>query len=156
MKTTSTAYSLKNSFNKIVTELFESRNFTVDLPMVWKNNFSFRFVTKFECFQTLLALGKFKSLGPSTIHSVTLRDAASELAKPISICFLLNVFIKTETLPAELKRTDITQLFKKWYIDDLLNYRAISLTPTLAKVFESLFKQQIDEYVQKNARLSKT
>ena len=54
-----------------------------------KNAISFRFATKFE---TLLALGKFKPLGPSTISSLALRDAASELAEPIY--FLLNKFIK--------------------------------------------------------------
>ena len=172
VKTTTTVYSLKNSFNEIITEktkiasllnlkfsklgeFFESRNYTLDLPMVrQKNTFSFRFVTKFECLKTLLALGKFKPLGPSTIPSWALRDAASELAEPI--CFLLNEFIKTETFPAELKRADITPLFKKGDLDDPLNYRPISLTPALAKVFESLIKQQIDEYVHKNALLSKT
>ena len=67
VKTTTTVYSLKNSFNEIITEktkidsllnlkfsklgeFFESRNYTVDLPMVrQKNTFSFRFVTKFDC-----------------------------------------------------------------------------------------------------------
>ena len=67
----------------------------------------------------------------------------------------MNEFIKTETFPAELKRADITPLFKKGDLDDPLNYRPISLTPALAKVFESLIKQ-IDEYVHKNALLSKT
>ena len=145
VKTTTTVYSLKNSFNEIITEkikiasllnvkfsklgeFFESRNYTLDLPMVrQKNTFSFRFVTKFECLKTLLALGKFKPLGPSTIPSWALRDAASELAEPI--CFLLNEFIKTETFPAELKRADITPLFNKGDLDDPLNYRPISLTP---------------------------
>ena len=67
VKTTTTVYSLKNSFNEIITEktkiasllnlkfsklgeFFESKNYTVDLPMVrQKNIFSFKFVTKFEC-----------------------------------------------------------------------------------------------------------
>ena len=62
-------------------------------------------------------------------------SAASELAEPI--CFLLNEFIKTETFPAELKRADITPLFKKGELDDPLNYRPISLTPALAQVFEA-------------------
>ena len=94
-------------------------------------------------------------MGPSTIPSLALRDAASELAEPI--CFLLNEFIKTETFPAELKIADITPLFKKLDLDDPLNYRPISLTPSLARVFdESLLMQQIDECVHKNALLSKT
>ena len=93
-------------------------------------------------------------MGPSTIPSWALRDAASELAEPN--CFLLNDFIKTETFPAELKRADITPLFKEGDLDDPPNYRPISSTPALAKVFESLIKQQIDEYVHKNALLSKT
>ena len=68
----------------------------------------------------------------------------------------MNEIIKTETFPAEIKRTDITPLFKKGELDDPLNYRPISLTPALAKTFESLIKQQIDESVYKNALLSKT
>ena len=105
--------------------------------------FSFSLVTKFECLKALLALGKFEPLGPSTFPSWALRDAASELAEPI--CFLLNEFIKTDAFPAELKRADSTPLFKKGDLDDPLNYRPVSLAPALAKVFESLFKQQIDE-----------
>ena len=170
VKTTTTVYSLKNSINEIITEktkianlldlkfskleFFESRNYTVDLPMVRQKTPFLLDVTKFECLKTLLALGKFKPLGPSTIPSRALRDAASELAGPI--CFLLNEFIKTETFPAELKRADITPLVRKGDLDDPLNYRPISLTPALAKVFESLIKQQIDEYVHKNALLSQT
>ena len=129
LKTTSTVFSLKNSFREIITEktkianlpklkfsklgeFFESRNYTVELPMVRrKNTFSFKFLTKFECLKTLLALGNFKPLGPSIIPLWVLRDAASELAEPI--CFLLNEFIKTETFPAELKRADITPLHLK-------------------------------------------
>ena len=99
----------------------------------------------FEFLKMLLALGKFKPLGPSTIPSWALRDAASELAEPI--CFLLNEFIKTETFPAELKSADIAPIFRKGNLDDPLNYRPVSLRPALAKVFESLIKQQIDEYV---------
>ena len=127
MKTTTTVYSLKNSVNEIITEktkiasllnlkfsklgqFFESRNYTVDLPMVREQN-------------TLVRQKNTK---------------------------------KTETFPAELQRADITPLFKKGDLEDPLNYRSISLTPALAKVFESLIKQQIDEYVHKNALLSKT
>ena len=118
-----------------------------------KITFSFRFATKFECLKTLLALGEFKPLGPSNIPSWALQDAASELAE--IICFLLNEFLKTGTLPAELKRTEITQLFIKGELDDPLNYRPLSLTLTIAKVFESPIKQQIGEFVLKNALLSK-
>ena len=108
----------------------------------------------FECLKTLLALGKFTPLGPSTIPSWALRDAASELPEPI--CFLLNENMKTEKFPAELKRANIIPLFRKGDLDDHLNYRPLSLTPALAKVFESVIKQQIDEYVHKNVLLSKT
>ena len=93
-------------------------------------------------------------MSPCTIPSWELRDAAGELTEPI--CFLLNELIKTETLPTELKRADITPFFKKGYLDDPLNYLPISLSPALAKVFESVIKQQIDENVHKNALLSKT
>ena len=96
---------------------------------------------------------KIHTSGSATNPSWAWPDTASELVEPI--CFLLNEFIRTETFPAELKRTDIPPLFKKG-LDDPLKYRPISLTPALAKVFESLIKQQIDEYIHKNSLLSKT
>ena len=77
-------------------------------------------VTEFASLKALLVLRNFEPLGPSTILSWALRDASNELAEPI--CFLLKEFIKTQTIPAELKRTDISTVFKKGDVVDPLSY----------------------------------
>ena len=65
------------------------------------------------------------------------------------MCLLLNVYLKAEQFPTQLKFAQITPLFKKGDIDNPLNYRPIFLTPALSKVFEKLFREQIEEYVHK-------
>ena len=51
-------------------KLWETRNHNMDVPKVrHKITFSFRFVIRYECLKGLLALGKLKPLGPSSILS---------------------------------------------------------------------------------------
>ena len=103
-------------------------------------NFSSRFVTSHGCLRVLLDLNKDKPLGPSNLPAWALKLGAPQLAKPL--CFLFNEYLKAEQFPSQLKFAHITPLFKKGDIDNILNYRAISLTPVLSKVFEKLPKEQ--------------
>ena len=64
--------------------------------------------------------------------------------------------MKAEQNPSQLKFAHISPLFKKGDNDNPLNYRPISLTPALSKVFEKLLKEQIEEYLHKANIYNKT
>ena len=58
-----------------------------------------------------------------------------------------------------LKKADVTPIYKSGDTLNPLNYRPISITPALSKVFERLLANQINDYVKgplhKNNLLSK-
>ena len=64
----------------------------------------------------------------------------------IVLCSDINQCIRKGNFPDTLKKADITPTFKKG--DNLLksNYRAISILPTISKIYERILYQQIYEY----------
>ena len=56
----------------------------------------------------------------------------------------MNQCISEGKFPNNLKKADITPTFKKG--DHLLNYRAVSILPTLSKIYEKILYHQIYEY----------
>ena len=65
------------------------------------------------------------------------------LSSDINNCILNGIF------PSNLKHADITPIFKK--LERLLNinYRPVSILPTLSKIYEKIFYQQMYEYFDK-------
>ena len=102
----------------------------------------------------LLDLNKDKPLGPSNLPAWALKLGAPELPKPL--CFLFNEYLKAKQFPSQIKFTHITPLFKEVDIDNPLNYRPVSLTHALSKVFEEYLKSKLkissqSQYLQQNA-----
>ena len=97
----------------------------------------------FECEQTL---------GPSKIPAWALKDAQSVLAEPL--CFLINEFISESSFPTDLKKALVSPLYKKGNTEDPTNYRPISVTGALAKIFEQVIRNQINDYLISNKLLS--
>ena len=57
---------------------------------------------------------------------------------------------------SDLKRAHVLPLFKKDDPEDPINYRPISLTGALAKIFEILLRDEIFAYLEKNKLLATT
>ena len=93
-----------------------------------------------------------KPLGPSKIPAWALKDAQSVLAKPL--CFLINEFISESSFPTDLKKALVSPLYKKGNTEDPTNYRPISVTGALAKIFEQVIGNQINDYLISNKLLS--
>ena len=119
-----------------------------------KRTFSFRFVTDKECHDALRHLKVSKPQGPSLIPAWALKDAASELVPHLS--FIINQSVKELSFPKSLKKAIVIPLFKKGDTEDPDNYRPISLTPCISKIFETLLRDQIVDYLWSEKLITKT
>ena len=72
-------------------------------------------------------------MGPSNIPAWALKDCSNILAEPL--CFLINAFINEGIFPEHLKRAHVTPILKKGNSEDPNNYRPISITCALSKMF---------------------
>ena len=51
--------------------------------------------------------------------------------------------------PDELKRAEVTPIFKKEDSTNVKNYRPVSVSPVMSKVFERIMQKQINAYIEK-------
>ena len=92
-----------------------------------------------------MKLSVHKPLGPSSIPAWALRDGCSELVEPLTMIF--NSFISQSSFPTLFKKTIVTPVYKKDDPENPDNYRPISITGAISKVFEKLLHNQIETYV---------
>ena len=118
------------------------------------NKFSFRSITSAECKKEIHSLNCRKAPGPSKILASALKDGSNE--KYTHLTFLYNDFLKNKTYPCELKKAIVTPIYKKEDPELPENYRPISITVALSKVFEKLLYKQINEYLISQKLLSNT
>ena len=93
-----------------------------------------------------------KPVGPSKIQAWAVKDAKAALAEPP--CYLINQFITEGKFPEDLKKACVAPPFKKGNPEDSLNYRPISVTSVLAKIFEKAFSSQITSFLEREQLLS--
>ena len=114
--------------------------------------FNFRYITTKETNVLIDSLNTSKPVGPSKIPAWAIKDAKAALAEPL--CYLINQFITEGRFPEDLKKACVTPLFKKGNPEDPLNYRPISVTSTLSKIFEKAFSSQITSFLEREQLLS--
>ena len=110
------------------------------------------YITENMVFEKLTKLNKAKSPGPDGVHPHVLREIAAEISKPLAIIF--NNSIKSQKAAQFWKIANIAAVFKKGAKDDPQNYRPISLTSVVCKVFESIIRDHIMKYLIDNQLLS--
>ena len=118
------------------------------------NCFGFRSFAVREVTDELLRLRKDKPRGPSPIPPWALIDSAHIVATVLTLIF--NNAIMQCKFPKALKLADITPVHKKGDPQDPMNYRPISVTPALSKLFEKLLFRQLSKYLNDNNVLSQT
>ena len=89
-------------------------------------------------------MNKKQAAGYGNIPPKLLKVAADELAFPITN--LINLSIEASCFPSNLKKSELSPLFKAK--DSLLseNYHPLSILLSISKVFENVFYQQLYEY----------
>jgi hypothetical protein len=91
--------------------------------------------------------------GPDKLPPLFFKKLAEVLTSPLTELF--NILFSIGELPAIWKYALVTPIFKKGSASKVENYRPISLTCVACKVFETIVKTQLQDYLQRNDLLHK-
>ena len=149
-----------NYFAEAVTKL---KNNTIPLTnFIWKpkENFHQRTATKFKLgyisnvfiLKQLKILKRKKSTGVDGLPAGMLKDCRTMISK--QLCYILNLSIKTGTVPALWKIAKIVPIHKKGSAADPANYRPISVLPILSKLLEKAVHSQLINHLEKEKLLT--
>ena len=108
--------------------------------------FKFDYVSKIYVEKELKSMKRGKAAGHDDIPHGMLKDAASEIAKPL--CYLINLSLQTGIVPAEWKIAKVTPIHKSGSTSNLDNYRPISILPVLSKILERAVHKQLSDYLE--------
>ena len=109
---------------------------------------SFHQITLYECKKIVRSLNRKKPLGPSNIPAWALKDSLNVIAEPLT--FIINAFLEPGKFPNHLKRAHVVPIYKNGDAEEPNNYRPISITSALSKVFEKVICNQILEHLERN------
>ena len=98
-------------------------------------------------YDKLKSLDPEKAPGNDNINPAILRNAAKELAVPLSIIFKES--LSSGEVPEDWRLANVTPIYKKGSKKDACNYRPISLTSQVCKVMEKMVKDNIVEHLNK-------
>jgi Reverse transcriptase (RNA-dependent DNA polymerase)/Endonuclease-reverse transcriptase len=95
-----------------------------------------------------------KAAGPDGVHPMFLKACAASIAEPLSIIF--NSSFVSGNIPADWRTASIVPIYKKkGPRADPSNYRPVSLTSVPCKVMESLIKEKLMDFVDRNGILTR-
>ena len=89
----------------------------------------------------LLAINPNKAQGPDLIHGRILKTCANSLAYPLSRLFKLSY--ETGNIPTDWKLANVVPVHKKGSKSEVNNYRPISLTSLVMKLYERVIRDEL-------------
>ena len=98
-----------------------------------------------EMEKALRSLNVNKSPGPDGLHPRILKELATELSIPLK--FLFDKTLLHGKLPSQWKLAEVRPIFKKGVKTTPGNYRPVSLTSIICKVFEGFIKESIFKHL---------
>ena len=107
--------------------------------------FIFRFVSEREVAKVINSLSKKKAAGYDELPVQFIKNLGRIIVKPMTL--LINRCILENKFPNQMKKANITPLFKKKDKLNKDNYRSVNLLPILSKVLERILYNQVYEYI---------
>ena len=96
----------------------------------------------------LAAIDISKAFGPDNIHPKLLRYLSSDDRFVLALTKLFHVFVERECIPTDWKVAHIVSIHKKGPLNQKDNYRPISLTSVICKLYEKLLRDHILSQVE--------
>ena len=137
----STNLDKANLFNTYFCDQFsDSSNYNIDIDVSNDNDFDVSFCHR-DIRKLLSNINSNKANGPDAIHGKILKCCAVSLSYPLSLLFKLSY--NTGSIPSEWKLANVVPIHKKGSKENVENYRPISLTCLVMKIFERILKEKI-------------
>ena len=141
-----------NLASEIETQLDNTIDFSQYMGVPANTRLQFKCITETETLKAIDNLENKNRSGHDGISIKLLKLTKKELSK--SLTLIINQMITTGIFPDSFKKSKITPLFKNGDQSLLLNYRPISLLPTISKVFERKLFDQMYTYFNTNSLLA--
>ena len=106
------------------------------------------FVTPEAVREELSKLNIFKSYGPDSVHPKLLKSLSDDYEFINAVTDLFVNCANSGKIPKIWKTASVTALFKKGSKADPLNYRPVSLTCILCKVYEQFVRRHIVSFIE--------
>ena len=133
-----------NLFNEHFHRQFsQSSNYNIDID--FRNDAFSNFKIDYKQLRKVLSkINPHKSRGPDNLSGFIIKNCAVSIAYPLSLLF--NLSFNTGQIPDEWKLANVVPVFKKGDKSDIQNYRPISLTCIVSKIFEKFIRDAILDY----------
>ena len=110
----------------------------------FQNEFSFQEVNSELVCKLMSKMNPKKATGYDGIPNKLVKIAADEIAPPLTS--LINTSMKKSVFPDRLKLAEISPVYKCKDILERGNYRSVSILPSLSKIFEKIYFDQLYEH----------
>lgn len=110
-----------------------------------RNTFIFRFVSERDVAKTISSLSVKKAAGYDELPAKFIKMLREELIKPLAL--LINRCILENEFPNQMKKANISPLYKKKDKLNKDNYRSVNLLPVMSKILERILYDQVYEYM---------
>ena len=141
---------LAKYFNSVYTPL--SNDEMPEMNNMYENEIKNIEITRDDIRTRLEKMNVTKSCGPDNLHPFVLRKTASVTCIPLEIIFKKSM--STGECPTDWRSANVAPIHKKGDRTDPSNYRPISLTSQVCKIFESIVRAHILEHLETNNILS--
>ena len=107
----------------------------------------FKCITTDYTMKAIEGLESLKNSGHDGISNTLLKVIKASISQSLTI--IINQMLTTGIFPDAFKLSKVIPLYKKGDSSLLVNYRPISLLPTISKIFEKVIHDQLYEYFDK-------
>ena len=110
-------------------------------------------ITDNDMLDVLKNLNPSKSPGPDKIHPRLIKELSNELAGPLHLLF--DKTISDGGIPKSWKEAEVKPIFKKGNKETPGDYRPVSLTSVICRIFEHFIRNALYNHLVNNSILSK-